>query len=159
MRQVLPRDRSHGQGELVAVIGATLVTATYDPSVASLAALFSEGDLNRIRDRELRTALAALPGQLADAQDEERAARDHVDLRLRPLFEAAGDMTLVNMVHWNWLEAFAPPATTDITIRLSPELLGALALRLPQQTAVVIELSLFAGALERTLELIRAQRR
>jgi len=141
------------------LIGAALTTATYDPTVTSLNSLLADGGLNRIRDRGLRAALSSLPGQLADAQDEERAARDHVDRRLRPLFEAAGDMTVVNFVHWNWLETFAPGPSGLVTLQLSRELLGALALRVPQQTAVVSELALFANALEETLELIRAQRR
>jgi hypothetical protein len=68
-------------------------------------------------------------------------------------------MTTVNLVHWNWLEPFAPRPGTLVTFRLSRELLGALALRIPQQAAVVTELSLFARALEETLELVRAQRR
>lgn len=141
------------------LIGAALVTATYDPTVTSLTSLLAEGGLHRIRDRRLRAALSALPGQLADAQDEERSARDHVDRRLRPLLEAAGDMTVVNLVHWNWLETFGPGSSGPVTFQLSRELLGALALRIPQQSAVVAELALFANSLEETLELIRAQRR
>jgi len=158
----IPERRAPTVGEVTlpdSLIGAALTTATYDPTVASLDALVTGGDLNRIRDRRLRAALSALPGQLADAQDEERTARDHVDRRLRPLFEAAGDMTTVNLVHWTWLEPFAPGASRLVTLRLSRELLGALALRIPQQVAVVSELSLFAGELERTLALVRAQRR
>lgn len=141
------------------LIGASLVTATYDPTVASLNSLLDEGGLTRIRDRQLRVALSSLPGQLADAQDEERAARDHVDRRLRPILESSANMTVVNLVHWNWLESSAPRPSGLVEVRLSRELLGALALRIPQQAAVVTELSFFANALEQTLELLRAQRR
>jgi hypothetical protein len=142
------------------LIGAALVTSTYDPTTTSLTALLTQGGLSRIGDPELRGMLSALPAQLADAADEERSARDHVDRRLRPLFEAGGDMTVVNMVKWGWLEpGFGPNPGTSVTVRFRTELLGALALRVPQQLAVVAELSRIAGALEQTVERIREQRR
>lgn len=66
------------------VVALALTTPTFDPSTGAYDTLIITGQLINLGSAEMRTALAAWPGALADANEEEEAAKSLVESQLMP---------------------------------------------------------------------------
>jgi hypothetical protein len=146
------------------LLGQTLITPTYDPTLASLEALRASGRLNVIRSRALRDALAEFPSLLADASDEERMSRDHVLNQLRPQLARATSMVRAELIRSHWVEfehdALPPEVLENLRpITASVELVNVLATRSNIASDALYELIGVRDAMLRILELIEAERR
>jgi len=146
------------------LIGQTLITPTYDPTLFSLDALLASGRLSLISNRELRDALAAFPSLLADASDEERMSRDHVLSELRPRLALATSMVRAEMIHSNWVEFEHDALPESILqnvrpLKASSELVNVLATRSNIAGAALHELTGVRDAMMGILELIEAELR
>jgi hypothetical protein len=143
------------------LLGAALSTATYDPTLPSLDALLQSGSLARLQNRELRTALAEFPAELADLADEERLARDHAYTILRPALHRAANTIVAELVGYTWLEATEPLMATmtrrETEVMATEELANILATRILTQDGVVSEIVGLRDSIEGILELLEGE--
>jgi hypothetical protein len=146
------------------LLGLTLITPTYDPTLSSLDALLASGRLNLISNRELSDALAAFPSLLADASDEERMSRDHVMNELRPRLGLATSMLRAELIASNWAEFGHDSLPQTILenvrpLRASPELGNVLATRSNIAAGALGGLEDVRDAMAAILEMIEAELR
>lgn len=143
------------------LVGKALLTATYDPTLATLDTLLQSAALEKISDRALRQALAEMPADLADLADEERLARAHVYEQLRPLLQGTTDIVVAEVIGYGWIEADPPlPAlATDRTLALpvTRELRNVLAARNLTQGGVRSEARALAASMREILTLLDEQ--
>ncbi|MHC5066101.1 MAG: hypothetical protein ACYTG5_19240 [Planctomycetota bacterium] len=164
---VLPAARGLDSGEarsiLVSdsVVGASLLTATYDPTLSSLEALLESGSLSKVSNRDLRSLLAEFPAQLADVADEERLARDQVFTIVRPLVHRSMNAVAAELIGYFWLEASEPipsPAVERTTeLIASTELANVLSARFHTQSGVVSEIEGLRDEMQEILVLLEAE--
>jgi hypothetical protein len=113
------------------VVIAVLGTPTYEPSTNTLDAALSSGEIELIRNDEIRQRLAEWRRTLVDTYEDENAVKDVVIRQLVPLL--AREVRLGSYYDRVLPWFFADPdldLTGDAKIRASSELEGILALRL-----------------------------
>ncbi len=115
-----------------ALLGSAVTWRTSDVSISTLEALMASGDLNLLRNVELRTQLAGLPAFLLDVTEDEIIAQTFAEAEMSVFLAREG---LAEIAYANRSGVPGPDgiqtltAPAEINVRPSPELIGMLTVR------------------------------
>ena len=115
-----------------ALLGSAVTWRTSDVSTSTLDALMASGDLNLLRNVELRTRLAGLPAFILDVTEDEIIARSFAESEMSVFLarEGLAEIAYANregVPGPNGIQTLTTPA--EIYVRPSPELIGMLTAR------------------------------
>ena len=115
-----------------ALLGSAITWRTSDVSTSALDALMASGDLNLLRNTELRTNLAGLPAFLADVREDENVAQIFAESHMSIFLAREG----LAEIAYAYREGVQDPggipdliAPEEISVLPSPELIGFLTAR------------------------------
>ena len=114
------------------LLGSAITWRTSDVSTSTLDALMSSGDLNLLRNVELRANLASLPAFLLDFTEDEIIAQTFAETEMSVFLAREG---LAEIAYANRMGVSGPEgiptltAPAEINVHSSPELIGMLTAR------------------------------
>jgi hypothetical protein len=114
------------------LLGSAITWRTSDVSTSTLDALMASGDLNLLRNVELRANLAGLPAFLLDITEDEIIAQNFAEYEMSVFFAHEG---LAEIAYANRQRVQGPEgiqslsAPGEISVLSSPELIGFLTVR------------------------------
>ncbi len=115
-----------------ALLGSAVTWRTSDVSTSTLDALMASGDLNLLRNAELRTQLAGLPAFILDVTEDEIIAQNFAESEMSVFLahEGLAEIAYANregVTGLNGIRTLTTPS--EIYVRPSPELIGMLTAR------------------------------